>query len=153
MQAYYLAYISSLPILQPIYFTNYVCSHLSRCSFSMMVRWANDGVLQANATKMLVNDGQMLINDSERLVNDVKWVYEPTLISPSLKSISVQHSLIWPSLRSCTDCIYNTLNNGWIKCSFLNSKFSVLNYTEWLGTNNCFLLKGMLYTNLLNYRN
>ena len=39
--------------------------HCSLCIFSMMVRWANDGVLQAYATKMLVNDGEMLINDGE----------------------------------------------------------------------------------------
>ena len=52
----------------------------SRCSFSMMVKLANDGVLQTNATKMLVNDGEMLVND-------------PKLLSPSLISIS-------PSLTS-----------------------------------------------------
>ena len=37
----------------------------SRCSFSMMVKWANDGLLQANDGKMLVNDGEMLVNDGE----------------------------------------------------------------------------------------
>ena len=26
---------------------------------------ANDGVLQANATKVLINDGEMLVNDGE----------------------------------------------------------------------------------------
>ena len=35
----------------------------SRCSFSMMIKRANDG-------KMLVNDGEMLVNDGEMLVND-----------------------------------------------------------------------------------
>ena len=31
----------------------------------MMVRWANDCVLKANATKILVNVGEMLVNDCE----------------------------------------------------------------------------------------
>ena len=43
----------------------------SRCSFSMMVKWANDGLLKANATKMLVNDVEMLINDGEMSI----WSY------------------------------------------------------------------------------
>ena len=34
----------------------------------MIFRWANDGVLQANACKMLVNDGEMLVNGGERSV-------------------------------------------------------------------------------------
>ena len=37
----------------------------SRCSFSMMVKRANDGLLQANDGKMLVNDGEMLGNEDE----------------------------------------------------------------------------------------
>ena len=37
----------------------------SRCSFSMMVKLANDG-------KMLINDGEMLVNDGEILVSDGK---------------------------------------------------------------------------------
>ena len=32
----------------------------------------------------------------------VKWLFDNTLISPSLKVN--HHSLVWPSLRSCTDC-------------------------------------------------
>ena len=36
----------------------------SRRSFSMMVKWANDGLLQANDGKMLVNDGEILVNDA-----------------------------------------------------------------------------------------
>ena len=36
----------------------------------MMVKWANDGLFQAIASKMLVNDGEMLDNDGEMLVND-----------------------------------------------------------------------------------
>ena len=35
----------------------------------MMVKWAYDGLLQANASKMFVNDGEILIN-GEMLVND-----------------------------------------------------------------------------------
>ena len=42
----------------------------SWCSFSMMVKWANDGLLQVNDGKMLVNVGEMLVNDGEMLVND-----------------------------------------------------------------------------------
>ena len=37
----------------------------------MMVKWANDGLLKANATKMLVNDVEMLINDGEMSI----WAY------------------------------------------------------------------------------
>ena len=43
----------------------------------MMVKWVNDGLLQANG-KMLVNDGEILVNDGEMLVNDgemSKWSY------------------------------------------------------------------------------
>ena len=43
----------------------------SRCSFSMMVKWANDGLLQANDGKMLFNDGEILVNDGEMSV----WSY------------------------------------------------------------------------------
>ena len=43
----------------------------SWCSFSMMVKWANDGLLQANDGKMLVNDGEMLVNDGKMSV----WSY------------------------------------------------------------------------------
>ena len=43
----------------------------SRCNFSMMVKWANDGILQANDGKMLINDGEMLVKDGEMSV----WSY------------------------------------------------------------------------------
>ena len=56
-----------------------------------MVKWENDSLLQANASKMLVNDGEMLVYDGEMLVNEgemrVKWVYDHIIISPSLASI------------------------------------------------------------------
>ena len=52
-----------------ILFFKYQC-HYNRCSFSMMVKRANDYLLQANDGKMLVNDGEMLVNDGEMLVND-----------------------------------------------------------------------------------
>jgi len=44
----------------------------------MMVKWANDGLPQANASKMLVNDGEMLVNDGEILGIDNEmsiWSY------------------------------------------------------------------------------
>ena len=53
--------VQSPPSLLKIYLVVRPLS--SRCSFSMMVKWANDG-------KMLVNDGEMLVNDGEMLVND-----------------------------------------------------------------------------------
>ena len=43
----------------------------SRCIFSMMVKWANDFLLQANASKMLFDDGEMLVNDGEMSI----WSY------------------------------------------------------------------------------
>ena len=56
----------------------------SRC-FSMMVKWANDGLHQAN--------------DGERSSMMVKWVYH-TIIWPSLTSISPSLTCILPSLAS-----------------------------------------------------
>ena len=32
----------------------------------MMVKWANDGLLQANASKMHNADGEMVFNDGEK---------------------------------------------------------------------------------------
>ena len=77
----------------------------SRCSFSMMVRWVNEGVLQAYATKMLVNNGEMLVNDGEMLVNDgemSKWSYTHftiinehfTIINEHLSSIGLKYTII-----------------------------------------------------------
>ena len=37
----------------------------------MMVKWPNDGLLQANDGKRLVNDGKKLVNDGEMSV----WSY------------------------------------------------------------------------------
>ena len=37
----------------------------------MMVKWANEGLLQAYDGKMLVNDGEMLVNDGEMSI----WSY------------------------------------------------------------------------------
>ena len=34
----------------------------------MMVKWVNDGLLQADDSKMLVNDGEILVNDGEMSV-------------------------------------------------------------------------------------
>ena len=44
-------------------------SQCSWCSFSTMVKRANDGLLQGLDGKMLVNDGEILANDGEMLVN------------------------------------------------------------------------------------
>ena len=44
----------------------------------MMVKWANDGSLQANDGKMLVNDGEMLVNDGEMSTFDHHWEAAPT---------------------------------------------------------------------------
>ena len=53
--------------------------YISRCSFSMMVKGAKDGLLQAYDGKMLVNDGEMLVYDGEMLVNDgVMSIYSYT---------------------------------------------------------------------------
>ena len=59
----------------------------------MMVRWANDGhVLQANATKMLVNDGEMLVNYGEMLVIcsfQHHWEAAPTALYMSAVFIEI----------------------------------------------------------------
>ena len=68
----------------------------------MMVKRANDGLLQANDGKILVNDGEMLVNDGEMLFNDGEmsiWSYTHHKLEVN------HHSLIWPSLSSCTDWI------------------------------------------------
>ena len=53
------------------FYQNYWRSFRSWCSFSMMVKWANYGTLQANDGKILVNDGEMPVNDGEMMV----WSY------------------------------------------------------------------------------
>ena len=72
----------------------------SLCSFSMMVKWAYDGLLQANARKMLlmmVKCSSMMMKCSLMMVKCsammVKWVYNHTFISPSLTSILL--ALAW----------------------------------------------------------
>ena len=45
----------------------------------MIVKLVNDGLLQANASKILVKDGEMPVNDGEMLGNDGQmsiWSYE-----------------------------------------------------------------------------
>ena len=49
----------------------------------MMVKWVNDGLLQANDGKMLVNDGEMLVNDGEMSVGYTYFAIIDEL-SPSL---------------------------------------------------------------------
>ena len=51
----------------------------SRCSFSMMVKWSNDGLLQDN-------DGEILVNDSEMSV----WSYHFTIINEHFTIISLK---------------------------------------------------------------
>ena len=64
----------------------------SLCSFSMMVKWANYGLLQAYDGKMLDNDGEMLIKDGEMLVNDgemsIWWYTHFTIIDEHFTIIS-----------------------------------------------------------------
>ena len=53
----------------------------------MMVKWENDGSLQANDGKMLVNDGEMLVNDGEMSI----WSYTHfTIIKKHLTIISLK---------------------------------------------------------------
>ena len=75
----------------------YICaitSYYSRCSFSMMVKWAIDGLLQANDCKMLVNDDEILVNDGGMSIRS----YTHLLISPSLTTISPSLTSILPSI-------------------------------------------------------
>ena len=46
---------------------------------------------------MLKNDGEMLVDYGEMLINDGEWVFDPTLISPSLTSILVAFAWSTPS--------------------------------------------------------
>ena len=59
----------------------------------MMVKWSKDGLLQANAGKMLVYDGEILVNDGEILVNDGEMNIWSTLTSSSVTSILPSYKL------------------------------------------------------------
>ena len=48
--------------------------------FSVIVRWANDSVLQGNVTKMLVNDGEMRLGSFTHIT-----IIEEPFYSTSLK--------------------------------------------------------------------
>ena len=97
------------------FLTSFKEAFYSWCSFSMMVKWANDGLLQAmiiifliniclymiiqsNDAERLVNDGEILVNDGEMFVKDGEMSICHTLISPSLTSISLSLTSILPSL-------------------------------------------------------
>ena len=81
-------------------------SSYSRCSFSMMVKWVNDSLLQAIYVEMLVNDGEMSIWSL------VIHSFHHHLRAFCHHKLEVNnHSLIWQSLRSCTDC-----RMAWIFC-------------------------------------
>ena len=56
----------------------------SRCSFSMMAKWANDG-------KMLVNDCEMLVNDGEMSVISYNHF---TVINEHFTIISLKYTII-----------------------------------------------------------
>ena len=64
----------------------------------MMVKWANDSLLQANDVKMLVNDSEMIVNDGEMLVNDDEmsiWSYTHfTIIDQHLTIINDHFTII-----------------------------------------------------------
>ena len=68
----------------------------SRCSFSMMVKWANVGLVQAYDGEMLINDGKMLIN----------WLWNVCMIIYSFHHhwLSISPSLAWskPSIGHLT---------------------------------------------------
>ena len=54
----------------------------------MIVKWTNDGLLQANDGEMLVNDCEMLVNDGEMSIWSYtfhhNWLASLTGILPSL---------------------------------------------------------------------
>ena len=63
----------------------------------MMVKWAYNGLLQANASKMLVNNGKMLVNDGEMLVNDGEmsvWLYTHCTIIDEHFTTSLKYTVI-----------------------------------------------------------
>jgi len=110
-----------------------------------MVKWANDGRLQANDGKMLVDDGKMLVNDGEMLVNDGEmsvWYTHFTIIdehSPSLAwckpsfthltIIEKLHRLLLEEARTCKEdyrfvCIETFFKDAvWIFCDNIPFRF------------------------------
>ena len=61
----------------------------------MMVKWANDGLLQANASKMLVNDGEMHFTK-----NAFPWS------KPSFAKFT------WTGLKDALKVFFDELNKG-----------------------------------------
>ena len=76
------------------------CLQYSRCSSSMMVKLANDGLLPTDG-KMLVDDGEMLCYK----------IYDHTLISPSLTSIPPSLTNILPLLCSLKYIIFRSFDH------------------------------------------
>ena len=75
-------------------------NHSRRCSFSIMVKWVNDGSLHAN-TLIMVNARKTWQNARQWWWNEwmmVKWVNDHILISLPLTSISPSLTSILPSL-------------------------------------------------------
>ena len=112
----------------------------SRCSFSMMVKWAND-VKCSLMMGMLINDGEMrvwsythftmdehftiinkyftTINKYFSIINDYFTII--TSISPSLTNISHSLTSISPSVKSISPSLTSTLPSwAWSKPSFAN---------------------------------
>ena len=57
----------------------------------MLVKWSKDGLLQANAGKMLVYDGEILVNDGEMNIWSTLTSSSVTSILPSYK-LKINHS-------------------------------------------------------------
>ena len=75
----------------------------------MMVKWGNDGILQANDGKMLVDDGEMLFNDVEMSV----WSYNQFTI---IDGYSVSDIICKNML-----CIYREIFHTFIAFMYLPS--------------------------------
>ena len=66
----------------------------------MMVKWANDSILQANDGEILLNDGEMLLNDGDdHILNSPSFTH----ISPS--STSILPSLAWSKLAEAAPTV------------------------------------------------
>ena len=115
-------------------FEQWKSSPCSRCSISIVVRRANDGVLQANDDKILVNDDEMIVNDGKMIVNDGKMLVndgEMSIWSYTHFTIINEHlvALAWstPSFAHLTiieklhllqlwwDCLCDYMESTWIE--------------------------------------
>ena len=85
-----------------IFFMSHI-KHSSWCSFSMMVKWANDG-FQAYDGKRLVYDGEMLVNDGEMSICVHSFHLHWLAFHHHQPSTSILPSLAWskPSFAHLT---------------------------------------------------